>query len=258
MLILLSPAKTLRPSLPPAGQSLPVLSEPDATTQAKQIMEALSKWSREELAVKMSLSESLTRKVHEWHQKWTLDSPHAAGLTFHGDAFKSLDLSSLSGPFMAEAQRRVRILHAVYGLLRPWDAYSPVRLEMGQAWSPDPAFGSMHSYWKDVLPSLVQTHMKAHGHGHILNLASAEYSQTALRGMAKEHIITCQFLEERNGSHRSISAFAKAARGAMARFVLLEEICSKEGLQQFQGLGYAFNAKKSEKNLLVFTRTSPP
>ena len=197
MLILLSPAKTLRPSLPPAGPSLPVLSEPDATAQAKQIMEALSKWSREELAVKMSLSESLTSKVHEWHQKWTLDSPHAAGLTFHGDAFKSLDLSSLSAPFMAEAQRRVRILHAVYGLLRPWDAYSPVRLEMGQSWSPDPAFGSMHSYWKDVLPSLVHTHMKAHGHGHILNLASAEYSQDRLAGHGE-------------GTHHHVPIFGRA------------------------------------------------
>lgn len=258
MLILLSPAKTLRPSHPPVGPKLPALSNPDAGEQAKQIMEALSKWSREELAVKMSLSEKLTDKVHDWHQTWALDSPFAAGFTFHGDAFKSLDLPSLPAHCLAEGQRRVRILHAVYGLLRPCDAYSPVRLEMGQAWSPDPAFGSMHSYWKGILPSLVQTHMKAQGHAHILNLASAEYSQTALRGLSGERIINCQFLEERNGNLRSISAFAKAARGAMARFVLLEEIHSKKGLQQFQGLGYAFNAEKSEKNLLVFTRTSPP
>ena len=258
MLILLSPAKTLRPSHPPVGPKLPALSNPDAGEQAKQIMEALSKWSREELAVKMSLSEKLTDKVYDWHQTWALDSPFAAGLTFHGDAFKSLDLPSLPAHCMAKAQRSVRILHAVYGLLRPWDAYSPVRLEMGQPWSPDPAFGSMHSYWKGVLPSLVEAHMNDQGHDHILNLASAEYSQTALRGLTDDRIINCQFLEQRNGTLRSISAFAKAARGAMARFAILEGITNEESLRRFRGLGYGFNEKKSEQNLLVFTRTSPP
>jgi hypothetical protein len=129
---------------------------------------------------------------------------------------------------------------------------------MGQSWSPDPAFGSMHSYWKGVLPSLVEAHMNDQGHDHILNLASVEYSQTALRGLTDDRIINCQFLEQRNGTLRSISAFAKAARGAMARFAILEGITNEESLRRFRGLGYGFNEKKSEQNLLVFTRTSPP
>jgi cytoplasmic iron level regulating protein YaaA (DUF328/UPF0246 family) len=89
-------------------------------------------------------------------------------------------------------------------------------------------------------------------------LASAEYSQTALHGRPSEEVVTCQFLEDKGGQFRSVSAFAKAARGAMARHVLEHDLKSPEELVGFRGLGYAHNPEKSAPRLLIFTRPSRP
>ena len=93
------------------------------------IVTALKTWSQEELAQRMKLSATLAEKVHRWHQGGS-PIPTTAGWTFKGDAFKSLDLASASEEVVRRAQSRLRIVDAVYGLLRPLDQYAPVRLEM--------------------------------------------------------------------------------------------------------------------------------
>ena len=180
------------------------------------------------------------------------------GWTFKGDAFKSLDLASASEEVVRRAQGRLRILHAVYGLLRPLDQYAPVRLEMAQPWSPSADETNMHQHWKTRLPQLVGRHLDETGQPWILNLASAEYSQTALHGIPSDNVVTCQFLEDKGGQFRSVSAFAKAARGAMARHVLEHDLQSPEQLTGFGELGYVHNPEKSAPGLLVFTRPSRP
>ena len=258
MLILLSPAKTLAPSAPAPSQFSGALTQAEGLDVATSIVTALKTWSQEELAQHMKLSATLAEKVHRWHQGWQPDSDFAAGWTFKGDAFKSLDLASASEEVIRRAQSRLRIVHAVYGLLRPLDQYAPVRLEMAQPWSPTADHANMHQHWKTRLPDMVGRHLVETGQPWILNLASAEYSQTALHGMPSDKVVTCQFLEDKSGKLRSVSAFAKAARGAMARHVLEHNLQSPEELVGFRELGYTHNPEKSAPGLLVFTRPSRP
>ena len=258
MLILLSPAKTLVPSAPTPSQFGGALTQAESVDVASSIVAALKTWSKEELAQRMKLSPQLAEKVHRWHQDWHPDSEFAAGWTFKGDAFKALDLACVSAEVVLRAQARLRILHAVYGLLRPLDQYAPVRLEMAQPWSPNSDQANMHQHWKSRLPELVERHLDGTGQPWILNLASAEYSQTALHGRSTNKVITCQFLENKSGQFRSVSAFAKAARGAMARHVLENDLQLPEELMGFHDLGYTHNPEKSAPGLLVFTRPSRP
>ena len=258
MLILLSPAKTLAPSAPLPGQSDAALTQAEGLHVATSIVSALKTWSQEELAHRMKLSPRLAEKVHRWHQDWQPNSDFAAGWTFKGDAFKSLDLASASAKVIGRAQSRLRIVHAVYGLLRPLDEYAPVRLEMAQPWSPTTDHANMHQHWKTRLPEMVGRHLGETGKPWILNLASAEYSQTALHGRPYDDVATCQFLEDKGGKLRSVSAFAKVARGAMARHVLEHDFQSPEQLVGFRELGYTHNPEKSAPGLLVFTRPSRP
>ncbi|MGB2230141.1 MAG: YaaA family protein [Flavobacteriales bacterium] len=258
MLILLSPAKTLTPSAPASNQFSGALTQAEGLDVATSIVTALKTWSQEELAQRMKLSATLAERVHGWHQAWQPDSKFAAGWTFKGDAFKSLDLASASEEVVRRAQARLRVLHAVYGLLRPLDQYAPVRLEMAQPWSPTGDQTNMHQHWKTRLPQMVGRHLDETGQLWILNLASAEYSQAALHGMPSDKVVTCQFLEDKRGKLRSVSAFAKAARGAMARHVLEHDLQLPEQLTGFCGLGYVHNPEKSAPGLLVFTRPSRP
>ena len=105
----LSPAKTLVPSAPLTGQSDGTLTKAEALDVATSIVASLKTWSQEELAQRMKLSPALAEKVHRWHQDWQPDSACAAGWTFKGDAFKSLDLTSASAEVVQRAQSRLRI-----------------------------------------------------------------------------------------------------------------------------------------------------
>ena len=256
MLILLSPSKTIRPIPPGSPDFESNLTTPTFGNLAQKIVHQLQSWPREKLGKDMQLSAALTDKVHAWHQTWTLQSTCAAGWSFQGDAFRSLELHSLDLAATQDAQYRLRILHGVYGMLKPLDKFSPCRLEMNQSWSPSVEHTNLASFWKSHLPDAIAT--ESEKLGGILNLASVEYAKPALSGIHPKRIMSCSFLDERNGEWKSISAFSKAARGAMARFVLEENIQSNSQLEEFTGLGYRFDRSRSNPQLKVFTRPSQP
>ena len=90
---------------------------------------------------------NMAKRAMEWHKSWQRQGGHAAGWTFQGDAFKSLDLPSFADEHVWAAQRRLRILNGAYGLLRPLDRYRPVRLEMGLNWCRFEGVKNMTHYW---------------------------------------------------------------------------------------------------------------
>ena len=257
MLVLLSPAKTLNPDRPDATLD-EALSSPVLIQEATAIVQTLKGWSLAQTQAQLHLSDALATKVHAWHQAWTPEGDAVAGWTFRGDAFKSMDLPSLPHAPLFAAQHRLCILHGVYGLLRPLDRFMPVRLEMGERWCHDTAFKNMASFWKKRLPQVVTECADALEEGSlILNLASAEYGDVALHGIPVERVVTCAFLERRNGTLKAISSFAKTARGAMARHVLLHDIQTLTELEEFCELGYRFSSEESTPNKKVFIRTLP-
>jgi uncharacterized protein len=255
MLVLLSPAKTLTPSCPSFPELARKLTSPKCLHEATAVAAHLATWSSNLTKSELGLSDALAKTVFEWHQTWTPNSSFAAGWTFRGDAYKSLDMQSFNLDEVHDAQKRLRILHGVYGTLRPLDQYSPVRLEMGHRGCHDPNHASMASFWKIRLPEIVSQEADALPSGLVLNLASAEYGDVALHGFDPDRVVTCRFLERRSGKMKSISAFAKAARGAMARFVLQNNIDRSEDLESFTDLGYRFIAEESSRRDKVFVRT---
>lgn len=219
-------------------------------------MSQLKLWPLERLQSEMKLSDKLASTVLEWHRHWNPASNNAAGMCFHGDAFKSLDLGSLDEQEFIKSQQDLRILHGVYGILRPLDGYAPVRLEMAQSWSPDPEHKTMSSYWKSKLPDMIRGEMTRGDHAWILNLASAEYGKVALGGLHEWPVVECEFLDIKDGRPKNISSFSKTARGAMARYAIQQNVQSPEDLKDFTKLGYALDPSASSELKLVFTRTS--
>lgn len=235
------------------------MSSPQLIQEATDIVHALKTWSLAQTQKQLQLSDSLAAKVHAWHQAWQSQGDAAVGWTLRGDAFKSLDLPSLPHDCLVESQRRLRILHGVYGALRPLDRFMPLRLEMGERWCHHPDHKNMASFWRARLPEVVIESANALGKDSIiLNLASSEYGDVALHGIPDDRVVTCVFLERRNGQLKSISSFAKTARGAMARHVLANHIASPQDLNDFSELGYVFNPEESLPNKKVFVRTLSP
>ena len=66
--------------------------------------------------------------------------------------------------------------------------------------------------------------------------------------------LTPMFMENKNGTPKIISFYAKRARGAMARFVIQNRISDVTALQEFDSGGYAYQPQLSEPMKPVFLR----
>ncbi len=74
----------------------------------------------------------------------------AAVLAFAGDVYQGLDVRRRwDARDYTEAQKTVRILSGLYGVLRPLDLIQPYRLEMGIPLATDRG-NSLYAYWGSI------------------------------------------------------------------------------------------------------------
>ena len=132
MLILLSPSKTLDLSPPEiSGKS----TLPEFLSEAAALAAVLQKKTRPQLAKLMAISPKLAEQVAEYYKNWktpfTAKNAHPALLTFRGDVYEGLAAEDFKAADRSFAQKHLRILSGLYGILRPLDRMQPYRLEMG-------------------------------------------------------------------------------------------------------------------------------
>ncbi|MDG2363735.1 MAG: YaaA family protein [Flavobacteriales bacterium] len=260
MLILLSPAKTLVLNAPRCNE---LASLPQYMNEADELMTVLKSYTPSDLMKSMKLSEDLAGKVAGWHASWTTHTSvgaavkskaEACAFAMKGEAFKFLDAPSLSNDDLQYAQKNLIVLSGLYGMLRPCDLIMPYRLEMGQTFKVSQVHKSLNSFWSSVYLQAFSKKLKDHESKVILNLASDEYSKVIIKSGVDAEIITCSFKEEGENGFRTVSTFAKQARGEMARFAIQNKIENVEKLKLFNNLRYTFNCDLSDSKNFIFTR----
>jgi cytoplasmic iron level regulating protein YaaA (DUF328/UPF0246 family) len=70
--------------------------------------------------------------------------------------------------------------------------------------------------------------------------------------------VTAKFFEEKDGSSKIISFYAKKARGLMARYAIDNRIERADDLRAFDSEGYKFQKSASTDTEWVFSRPQPP
>lgn len=132
MLIVLSPAKTLDFE---SAIKVNKTTEPDFIARSAELVASLRVMPPARLASLMSISDSLAQlnvtRYASWSKRFTLENSRPAVLAFDGDVYEGLDARSLSARQLDWAQKHLRILSGLYGVLRPLDLMQPYRLEMG-------------------------------------------------------------------------------------------------------------------------------
>lgn len=208
----------------------------------------------------MDISEALAELNHERFQALTAtvdpERDRPAALAFNGDVYQGLSARSLGAEDLAWAQDRIAILSGLYGMLRPLDLIEPHRLEMGTALKTRRG-GSLYEFWGERVQKLIAARLRELGTSTVVNLASQEYSRVARLKKLDGTVITPVFREESGGRAKTISFFAKRARGMMARFVIEKRLTDVEGLHKFRAGGYRFDAGASDDGKWVFTRPKP-
>jgi len=254
MLMLLSPAKSLDYETPPVIDRHTL---PQFVDESAALIEVIKPYTPAQIASLMDLSDSLSQlnvaRYAAWRPKFTAKNSKQAVLAFNGDVYEGLDASSLTAEQLDWAQGHLAILSGLYGLLRPLDWMQPYRLEMGTRLT-NPRGKDLYAWWGDSLAEHLNAVLKKQGSDLIVNLASQEYFKAVKRKALKARVVDCVFEDHKAGVYKVISFHAKRARGLMARHIIVNQIESEAGLKDFDAEGYAFDAKASEPQRLVFRR----
>lgn len=253
MLILISPAKTLKTDLHATEDStIPVL-----LNKSKSIVAVLKQYKPAQLSELMGISAKLAQLNYERYQQWK--SPYNdkvsfnAIFAFRGEVFKGIDIDSFSEKELEYTNEHLRILSGLYGILKPMDAILPYRLEMGTKLKLKEN-NNLYQYWGNHITTSINKHLSKFDEDTLINLASEEYFKSINQKMLKANIITPVFKEHKNGKYKVISIFAKKARGKMTRFILKHRINDPIDIKHFTENGYYFSDKLSTESQFTFIR----
>ena len=250
MLIILSPAKKMDFERP-----IPVLdhTQPVFMKKTWKLVSLLKKKDASFLASLMKLSNQLAQLNNQRYKDFTKTPRNArqALFVFDGDVYRGLNIERFKKKDITHAQKHLRILSGLYGLLSPLDLIQAYRLEMGVKFHVD-EYKDLYGYWRDSLTKEIQQQLKKHK--YLINLASKEYSSAIDFSSIEKPIITPIFKEKRKGTLKIIGLFAKKARGMLARHILLKRMKTLDDIKEFDEEGYRFNKDISSSSELVFCR----
>ncbi len=254
MKIVLSPAKSLDYQTPVPISKYTTL---DFEQEAAQINQVLKAKKPQELKELMHISDKLAELNWERNQNWSLPitatrkDARQAVFAFKGTAYEGLDAYSLTEANILKLQEKLRMLSGQYGILKPLDLMLPYRLEMGTK-MPFDGYKNLYEFWQPKLAAYLNNEMKKDE--VLINLASNEYFKAIDKKALNHQIITPVFKDYKNDKLKTISFFAKKARGLMTRFIVENDITNYKDLVAFDSANYRFDSKLSSETEYVFTR----
>ena len=254
MLILISPAKTLDYQSPLATTRY---TQPMLLEHSQQLIGVARKLSAPQIKALMGISDKLAdlnaTRFHDWHPDFTPENARQAILAFKGDVYTGLQAETFSEADFDFAQKHLRMLSGLYGVLRPLDLMQPYRLEMGIRLE-NPRGKDLYQFWGAEITHTLNAALHEQGDDIVVNLASDEYFRSVKPKALKGTIIKPVFLDEKNGKFKVISFYAKKARGLMSRYIIENRLSKPEQLTGFDSEGYFFDEESSSAEALVFKR----
>lgn len=252
MLVVISPAKRLD-----WAERDVAVTQPDFQDDAIRLSKTARNLTLGDLKKLMDLSDDLARLNRDRYRTFTdapgADATRPAALAFAGDTYQGLEATSLDAEEMAWAQDHLRILSGLYGVLRPLDAIQPYRLEMGSKLKTRRG-KNLYEYWRDQLSKALNAQGTEIGSDVLINCASQEYFGAVDLKALKLRVITPVFMEDKGGTPKIVSFFAKKARGAMARYIIQNRLADPKGLLDFDTGGYEYRPDLSTEDKAVFLR----
>ena len=250
MRLILSPAKKMRVDT----DSFVPSALPRFLPEAEEILSRLRELDDRQLQALWKCSDSIAaeniRRVREMDLRRGLTP---ALMAYDGIQYQYMAPGVLDDRALRYVEEHLRILSGFYGLLRPFDGVAPYRLEM-QARLAVGSGKDLYAYWGRKLADALAEETDT-----VIDLASAEYSRAALPHLpGTVRVIRCVFGQLVNGKVVEKGTLCKMARGRMVRFLAERDIREPEGLQEFDGLTYAFSPERSSPEEYVFLPVSTP
>ena len=257
MLTVLSPAKSLDFESPLPTRKR---SEPRLLDESSGLIDIMRQKTPSDIAALMHISDDLAHlnatRYRDFSPEHTPRNARAAVLAFNGDVYQGLSARTLGERDFTEAQKTVRILSGLYGVLRPLDLIQPHRLEMGTRLSTSKGT-TLYAWWGDRISQVLKDDLAdSPGADVVVNLASDEYYKAVRPDVVDARIIAPRFEDTNAGGKRSIVSFyAKRARGTMAGWLVRNRVRTASALTGFDEDGYRYDKASSTPDVPVFVRS---
>jgi len=249
MLAIISPSKTQDFSL----CGINSFTQTRQLDYTQKLVNILKNKTQSQISKLMSLSEKLSKlnfdRFQAFKTPFSLDNAKQALLAFKGDVYKGINASSLSVKDLDFAQKNVRMLSGLYGVLRPLDLIQPYRLEMGTKLS-NAQGNNLYDYWGSGISEVLNEDEEK----LIVNLASNEYFKAIDKKLLKAQILDIVFKEKKNDTYKVIGIYAKRARGLMINYIIRNRLTDAEVLKDFSDEGYLYNQELSSDSTWVYVR----
>lgn len=245
MKIIISPAKKMR-----REEYVAPLHRPMFLKEAGELLSFLRSLSDEEKAKVWKVKGALLSSSLSSLSMLSLeDIGSPAIFSYDGIQYTYMSPSSFTDSMLEYAEKNLRIISGLYGLLRPLDGVGTYRLEMESPIS-IPGYGDLYSYWGGKIASSLMEDDRL-----LVNLASAEYSKAVLPYLPSTvTVVTPVFLDWEKGRYVSKGVYAKMERGEMVRFLAETGAETVEDIMKFSSRGYEFSRFLSDSNTLCFVR----
>lgn len=233
------------------------LSDPLFPKKTIALVTVCQQLSEKEIAGLMKINTKMARDVFEQFQTFYFKNTpkRAAALAYNGIAYAGLNAHDFSQEDYGFAQQQLNILSALYGMLRPFDAISPYRLELQRSILPN-GHSSLHHFWQETVNATLSKKLKKEKEKTIINVASNEYAKVVQKSRLPRgtRIIDIRFLQQENNDFKQIVVHTKKARGLLSRFIIKNRLTDAEDVKGFDHENYFFYPALSKENEWVFIR----
>jgi len=232
-------------------------TKPVFQSNANKLVKVLKDKDVADLKKLMSISDKLAienvGRYQTFKQRVSPTSGKQAMFAFSGDVYRGLGAADFKKSDINYAQKHLRILSGLYGVLRPLDLMQPYRLEMGTKLVTEKG-KNLYDFWDQQVTKEINKSFLPKKPRVLINLASNEYSKVIKRDKldAKELIIN--FKEYKGKDLKFVSFTAKVARGLMARYIIQNKIKQLDDIKGFDLDGYSFSPDHSDESSWIFVR----
>lgn len=231
-------------------------TEPVFMNEVRELVDIIKNYNEEEIAKIMKISNKLSKVNYNRFQCFYDQQVNTrqAIFGFSGEVYRAINPFEYDRSNIEFAQKHIRILSGLFGVLRPLDNIKEYRLEMATKLRGIPE-EDLYKFWTKKITQNIVHDLNLKEDKTILNLASLEYSKSIDKSKLDTiNVYDVEFKENIEGKYKIIGTYTKRARGLMVTYIVKNNIDNIEDLKNFKEEGYCYNKEISSNTKLVFTR----
>lgn len=255
MLLLLAESKTMSAHQLPIDPEEYLREIPVLEPVADAIMHHMEMLTPDNIAEILSISRQLAVKAHSLAYEFPYKhTGYKAIKAFTGEAYRGLDVETLSQEALQRADHELRIISSVYGILKPGNIIKPYRCEFNKCITPSSK--TPIQVFKPKVTIETVNYIKENKVADIIDLLPADADKCLdwkiIRAFASVHKICFQTITTDGTLKTPIAKRLKELRGKMAREILTEGISSFKELITHKSDNFVFSPGDSRPGLPVF------